>query len=108
MNVTNPGRSGLANAYTSVLSAVGSPATSGASRWLDAVDVPGPSPSSATPAATRSAATACLRRGGAVMDSLPVMGYWVGFGCLGVPVGGLSDRRLRPIRMPGDREPEEP
>ena len=36
-SVTVSGLSGLVNAYTSVLSAFGSPAISGASRWLEAV-----------------------------------------------------------------------
>src|SRR3954452_6070641 len=42
MSVTLSGLSGLTNAYTSVLSARGSPAINGASRWLDAVTAPGP------------------------------------------------------------------
>jgi hypothetical protein len=42
INVTVSGASGLTNAYRSVLSARGSPAISGASRWLDAPAPNGP------------------------------------------------------------------
>src|SRR5262245_48846127 len=50
MIVTVPGRSGLTNAYTSVLSAAGSSPMSGASRWLEAAAPLGPTapPSAAT------------------------------------------------------------
>src|SRR5215831_19913304 len=55
-SVTKPGRSGLTNAYTSVLSTAGSAAISGASRWLDAPASPGPR--AATPAAKASPSAA--------------------------------------------------
>ena len=48
------GSSGLTNAYVSVLSTAGSVEMYGASRWLDAVLVPGPS--RAAPPATVAAA----------------------------------------------------
>src|SRR5438309_1608684 len=59
MIVTESGLSGLTKAYRSVLSAVGSPAISGASRWLDARPLSGVSarPTAATPVAR----TAVLR-----------------------------------------------
>jgi len=52
MIVTESGRSGERNAYRSVLSAEGSSAMSGASRWLDATPALGPGP---TTAAARAA-----------------------------------------------------
>ncbi len=64
--VTVLGLSGLRNAYTSVRSAEGSSAMSGASRWLEAVPFPGPSvtaaPSAADVARAASAAAAMLFR----------------------------------------------
>ena len=53
------GLSGERNAYRSVLSAVGSCEMSGASRWLEAVAVPGPSPrvATTTPSTAATAAT---------------------------------------------------
>ena len=55
-NVTVSGLSGLRNAYTSVRSALGSSAISGASRWLDALAADGPVPliTAATAASTTS------------------------------------------------------
>src|SRR5919197_933996 len=60
------GRSGLRNAYRSVLSAVGSSEISGASRWLEAVLDPGPrratkSARSAAPATASTMNAQCLR-----------------------------------------------
>ena len=51
-SVVVSGLSGLTNAYTSVLSNCGCPEMSGASRWLDALAVPGSSavtPTAASP-----------------------------------------------------------
>ena len=53
------GRSGLRNAYRSVLSAVGSSEISGASRWLDALPEPGPR--RATKSAASTAPTTASR-----------------------------------------------
>src|SRR6266511_3278590 len=60
MIVTLSGRSGLRNAYVSVLSAEGSSEISGASRWLDAWAAVGPPPRDAS--ATNSAAEAAAAR----------------------------------------------
>src|SRR5262245_46173453 len=59
MIVTVSGLSGLRNAYVSVLSAEGSSAINGASRWLDAWAAAGPPPRVASPAikAVEAAAT---------------------------------------------------
>src|SRR5690349_9060760 len=74
-NVTLLASSGLTNAYVSVLSTAGSVEMYGASRWLDAELVPGPS--NAAPPATVAAAvrTAIARervidRWGRVMELL--------------------------------------
>src|SRR5215204_4010238 len=57
MIVTVSGRSGLRNAYRSVLSAVGSSEIDGASRWLEAVPADGAGPLT-TAAATATATSA--------------------------------------------------
>src|SRR6476619_7585873 len=62
MIVTLLGVSGLTNAYTSVLSACGSAAINGASRWLDAPPGVGPSPANTPIAATAAAAVTAKRR----------------------------------------------
>src|SRR4051812_18221251 len=59
MRLTVLGSSGLTNAYVSVLSTAGSVEMYGASRWLDAELVPGPS--SAAPPATVAAAVRTAR-----------------------------------------------
>src|SRR5919204_2815683 len=73
MNVTDPGRSGLRNAYRSVPSTCGSAATSGASRWLDALPSPGPSPASRPPprATVAPRATAALRNRLVIDNEVP-------------------------------------
>src|SRR5262245_33338489 len=58
MSVTVFGLSGLTNAYTSVLSSLGSAATVGASRWLEALPALGPS--ALTPNATAATAAAVV------------------------------------------------
>jgi hypothetical protein len=64
MIVTVSGLSGLRNAYRSVLSADGSSAMSGASRWLDAVPASGAGPrrtAATTTASTAPATTSSAR-----------------------------------------------
>src|SRR5436190_23340865 len=73
ISVTVLGLSGLRNAYTSVLSAVGSCAISGASRWLDACALDGP-PRSATAATTAASAAARATSRSALIASSPYVG----------------------------------
>src|SRR5215208_510412 len=61
MIVTVSGRSGLRNAYVSVLSADGSSEISGASRWLEACAAEGPPPRDAH-ATIRAVEAAATRR----------------------------------------------
>src|SRR5436190_6798951 len=61
ISVTVSGLSGLRNAYVSVLSADGSSAISGASRWLDAVAAAGLEPRIARPTTSAVAAVAATR-----------------------------------------------
>src|SRR5215207_4519028 len=64
MTVTVSARSGLRNAYRSVLSAVGSSEIDGASRWLEAVPADGAGPrtvATTATAASASSATVTLR-----------------------------------------------
>src|SRR3954471_20886668 len=79
IRLTVLGSSGLTNAYVSVLSTAGSLEMYGASRWLDAELVPGPSNAAppATVAAAVRMASARLRargRGGRDMGLLVVAG----------------------------------
>src|SRR5919204_5117386 len=61
MIVTVSGRSGLRNAYVSVLSAEGSSEISGASRWLDAWAAAGLSPRDASAKISAAEVTAARR-----------------------------------------------
>src|SRR5215813_7785236 len=80
MRLTYPGRSLLTNAYTSVLSTVGSAAISGASRWLDALAPPGPRTAAPVATASPSAASAALRRRVLVMGIVPPLVDCAGLG----------------------------
>src|SRR4051795_635545 len=62
MIVTVLGASGLTNAYKSVLSACGSAAINGASRWLEAPPGVGPRPTNTPTAAAAATAVTATRR----------------------------------------------
>src|SRR5215472_12592271 len=74
INVTKPGRSGLTNAYTSVLSTAGSAAMSGASRWLDADAPTGPRMAIPVAKLNPNAASAALARRSLVVRIVSSLG----------------------------------
>src|SRR4051794_41647061 len=112
MIVTVLGASGLTNAYRSVLSACGSAAINGASRWLEAPPGVGPRPTNTPTAAAAATAVTATRRlvvlNGATAPSSSFWRlFWRGLtddGSCGCPRGGLIRPPL-PRGAPGGHPP---
>src|SRR5260370_31139757 len=101
MIVTVSGRSGLRNAYVSVLSAEGFSEINGASRWLDACAAEGLPPRDAS--ATKSAAKPAATRTSTA--SFRIVFLLLSDGRLVSPVAVMS-ALIRQVRRTGSPEPK--